>query len=233
MERYSIITEKNPREIVLLRGSGCKWKKCTFCDYHLDYSTDDLANYSLNKGVLNKITGIYRELEIINSGSFVDLDKDTLSYVKTICINKKINKLHLESHYMHRKSFPKYIEEFKAADINLIFKIGVESFDENIRENYLNKGMPSASPMDIARYFQEVNLLVGIKGQTLESILKDIEIGKKYFQRVCLNIMTENSTNIKPNKQLINDFTKVIYPIYKDDDKIDILLVNTDFGVGE
>ena len=36
LERYSIITEKNPREITLLRGNGCKWLKCRFCNYHLD-----------------------------------------------------------------------------------------------------------------------------------------------------------------------------------------------------
>ena len=36
MERYSVITEKNPREIVLLRGAGCAWRRCRFCDYHLD-----------------------------------------------------------------------------------------------------------------------------------------------------------------------------------------------------
>ena len=44
MIRYSVITEKNPREIVLLRGSGCVWKKCAFCDYHLDASTVCFSN---------------------------------------------------------------------------------------------------------------------------------------------------------------------------------------------
>ena len=33
--RYSKITEKNPREIVMLVGNGCKWRKCRFCNYHL------------------------------------------------------------------------------------------------------------------------------------------------------------------------------------------------------
>ena len=41
--RYSVITEKNPREIVMLRGSGCKWRRCRFCDYHLDFSKDVLS----------------------------------------------------------------------------------------------------------------------------------------------------------------------------------------------
>ena len=28
--RYSVITEKNPREIVMLRGSGCRFLRCRF-----------------------------------------------------------------------------------------------------------------------------------------------------------------------------------------------------------
>ena len=34
MERYSLIHTKLPREFVLLQGTGCRWGKCTFCDYH-------------------------------------------------------------------------------------------------------------------------------------------------------------------------------------------------------
>ena len=69
MIRYSEITEKNPREIVLLRGRGCRWRRCRFCDYHLDSSKDEEANYELNQEVLSKVTGKYGSLEVINSGS--------------------------------------------------------------------------------------------------------------------------------------------------------------------
>ena len=55
--RYSVIREKNPREILLLRGSGCKWRRCTFCDYHLDFSRDEDANFLLNQKELTKVTG--------------------------------------------------------------------------------------------------------------------------------------------------------------------------------
>ena len=73
-ERYSVIREKNKREIVMLRGSGCKWKRCTFCDYHFDASPDEEANFRLNEQELNKVPGLYHKLEVINSGSFCDLD---------------------------------------------------------------------------------------------------------------------------------------------------------------
>ena len=32
MDRYSEVTNKNQREIVLLKAFPCKWGKCSFCD---------------------------------------------------------------------------------------------------------------------------------------------------------------------------------------------------------
>ena len=92
--RYSIIEDKNPREIVMLVGVGCKWKKCRFCDYHLDSSKDIEANYRLNKEVLSHVTGLYNQLEVINSGSFVDLDDNTIKLIKEICVEKGITTIH-------------------------------------------------------------------------------------------------------------------------------------------
>ena len=41
MDRYSEVTNKNQREIVLLKAFPCKWGKCSFCDYILDNSNDE------------------------------------------------------------------------------------------------------------------------------------------------------------------------------------------------
>ena len=87
--RYELLTEKNPREIVMLRGSGCQWRRCTFCDYHLDYSRDEASNFELNKNILAHVTGQYHDLEVINSGSFNELDVQTISLIETICVEKK------------------------------------------------------------------------------------------------------------------------------------------------
>ena len=82
MLRYGIISEKDPREIVLLRGTGCFYRKCTFCDYHLDACSDDDENYELNKSVLKQVTGVYGNLEVINSGSFHELGERTLLLIR-------------------------------------------------------------------------------------------------------------------------------------------------------
>ncbi len=233
MTRYSVIREKNPREIVLLRGSGCKWRRCAFCDYHLDSSPDQKANFALNREVLSHVTGEYRHLEVINSGSFCDLDPDTLSLIQETCERCEINLVHFECHWIHRGEIPALRQRFAGSGIQVKIKTGVETFDLDFREKVLKKGIPCSSPEEISKGFDEVCLLFGITGQTKESMLFDIRTGLAFFERVCVNIMTENSTSIHPDPRVIEEFMDFVYPLYREDPRVDILLTNTDFGVGE
>lgn len=231
-KRYSVIREKNPREIVMLRGSGCKWKRCRFCDYHLDSSSDEQENYELNKKELMKITGVYGKLEIINSGSFCDLNEQTIRKIIEVCKEKEIAEVHFECHWIHRKEVEAFRRRFQKEGIVLKLKIGVETFDHYMRQDILCKGMAEDDPAVIASYFDEACFLFGLPGQTKESMQQDIEIGLAHFERICLNIMVENSTDIKPDPGVIRVFEKELFPVYKDNPRVDILLDNTDFGVG-
>lgn len=230
--RYSIIDEKNPREILLLRGAGCSWRRCRFCDYHLDFSRDQAENDRLNQLELAKVTGIYKNLEIINSGSFVDLSETTMNNIETTCIANGITELSFESHYTHREEIPQLRARFQKHGITVKIKIGVETFDALFRESYLDKGIDESDPAKIAEHFDACCLLQGIPGQTVASMENDIQIGLKYFQRVCINIMVENSSKIKPDPNVINAFVMELYPKYIHNQRVDILIENTDFGVG-
>lgn len=232
MERYSIITEKNPREIVLLRGFGCKWKKCSFCDYHLDFSKNAKDNFLLNRSVLDKVTGSYGKLEVINSGSFCELDADTRGYIQEICFQRNISEIHFESHYMYKDLIPALREKFEKIGVQVKVKIGVETFEHEFRENVMLKGIDEDDPAVIAENFDEVCLLFGLTGQTVKTMKSDIETGLANFERVCINIMVENTTKVRPDTGVIEKFIREIYPVYKDDERVDILLENTDFGVG-
>ncbi len=230
--RYSIITEKNPREILMLRGRGCAWKRCTFCDYHLDASPDEEANYLINIEEIQKVTGRFHHLEVINSGSFCELDEKTMSAIYEKCREKQIHTLHFETHWMYRNKLKALREHFAQIGTTVKIKIGVETFDRDFRENILFKGMPHATPSQIASYCDEACLLFGITGQTLESMKKDIETGLTHFDRICINIMTPNTTAVHPDSHAIQLFMDHLYTSYKDNPRIDILLENTDFGVG-
>ena len=230
--RYAVINEKNPREIVMLRGLGCSWRRCRFCDYHLDFSQDGKANSALNRKQLEKVTGIHGKLEVINSGSFVDLDEDTLALITKTCVSRGIGQIHFECHWRHRKEIAPFRKSFAAHGIELKIKTGVETFDSLFRESYLSKGIDTDSPEEIAQFFDEVCLLQGLPEQTAESMDRDIQTGLAFFERVCVNIMQENKRPIKPDPGVIGIFARELYPKYIDNDRVDILMENTAFGVG-
>lgn len=232
MVRYSCINEKNKREIVLLRGKGCSWRKCRFCDYHLDRCDDEEQNVTLNEKQLSRVTGCYGTLEVINSGSFCDLDERTMELIEAVCKNKKINQVHFECHWRDRDCIESLRKRFAKIRVQIKIKIGVETFDALFRESYLVKGIDTDSPKLIASYGDEVCLLQGIPGQSVERMKRDIEIGLQYFERVCVNIMVENSTMIKPDPAVIKLFQENIYPDYIENERVDILMENTEFGVG-
>lgn len=232
MPRYSVIIGKNPREICLLRGSGCKWRRCAFCDYHLDFSLNKEENYELNRAVLARVDGHLGRLEVINSGSFCDLDQQTLHEIRRVCVEKGISDLHFECHWMHRQEIAAIREFYAEAGVKVTIKMGVETFDSAYRETVLYKGIDTDSPEEIANYADEICLLFGLEGQTIESMKRDIDLGLQHFCRVCVNIMVENSTKIKPCTAVIEVFLQQLYPLYKDNERVDILLNNTDFGVG-
>lgn len=231
MERYAKIAEKRKREIVLLRSKGCVYKKCAFCDYYLDNCESDMENFALNGEVLSRVTGEYGELEVINSGSVFELDKNTLNLIKKICREKNISVIHFEAHRLYAEKIPALRSDFDGFTLKM--KLGLETFDKDFREGVLKKGIPESEPRVICENFDEANFLFGIKGQTAESMERDIRLGLEYFERICVNIMCKNTSGIPPDDGVIKQFVNRIYPIYKDNERIDILLNNTDFGVGD
>ena len=229
MNRYSKITNKNTREIVLLKAFPCIWGKCTFCDYIEDNSNNEQEIDKTNFEVLENVTGEYGVLEVINSGSCFELPKKTLEKIKEIIKEKNIKKLFLESHWCYKNK----LEDMKNFfGIPIIFKIGVETFDDDFRNVVLNKNAKFKNFQEVKKYFQSVCLMVGIKGQTKEMIKKDIDIVLNNFSYSTINIYTENTTLFKRDKNLIKWFEKE-YRFLEDKDNVEVLFENTDFGVGE
>ncbi|WP_252222005.1 MULTISPECIES: radical SAM protein [unclassified Clostridium] len=229
MDRYNIIEEKNKREIVLLKGFPCIWGKCTFCDYIDDNSTKEEEINKLNFEVLDNVNGVYKTLEVINSGSCFELPKETLKKIKEVINRNGIKKIFLESHWCYKNRLQEMRDFF---GIEIVFKIGVESFDNDFRNKFLNKNANFKTYEEVKENFQSVCLLVGIKGQNKEIIKRDIDIVLHHFDYGTVNIFTENTTEIKRDEELIKWFEKE-YQFLRDVEKIEILFENTDFGVGD
>ena len=227
MDRYALIHTKMPREFVLLQGAGCKWKKCTFCDYHEDVSSNPFA---VNESVLRQVTGQYGVLDVINSGSAMELDAETIALIKEVVKEKQIHTLWFEAHYMYRKKLTEFARQF--APVQVKFRCGVETFDTELRDIW-KKGIPSSvTPEDVAKYFQGVCLLCCTQGESKEHIMKDIEIARKHFEYFSVNVFCNNSTPVRQDKELAQWFAQEVYPRIKDVEGIEVLMENTDLGVG-
>lgn len=225
--RYSFIKTKFPREFLLLQGKGCFYKKCRFCDYYNDISENP---FEVNKPVIEKVSGETGALDIINSGSCLELDDDTMKLIYKTASEKNINTIWFETHYLYKNKLPDFRKKFPS--IKLKFRTGVESFNSKIRQ-FLNKGIPQAvTAYDIAKDFDGVCLLIGFVGQTRDDIIKDINMARKYFEYTSVNVFVENSTDIKRDENLIAWFNENLYPKIKNEPSMEILLNNTDLGVG-
>lgn len=227
MQRYSQIHTKMPREFLLLQGTGCRWRQCTFCDYHEDTSP---SPSKVNSLVLRQVTGQYGMLDIINSGSAMELDEETLRLIARTIREKEIHTLWFEAHYMYRHRLADFATRFAPATVK--FRCGVESFSPTLRRQW-NKGIPDhVTPEEIARHFQGVCLLCCTEGDSRERILSDIDTARRYFEYFSINLFCPNGTSVRRDDPLARWFVSEVYPQLKDDPHIEVLVENTDLGVG-
>ena len=227
MVRYAVIHTVMPREFVLLQGKGCKWKQCTFCDYHTDVSANP---YAVNSEVLTSVTGVYGVLDVINSGSAMELDEHTVEEIKRVVKEKNVHTLWFEAHYMYRHKLAKFAEQFEGVEVK--FRCGIESFDSALREQWKKGVAADVTAENVAKYFQGVCLLCCTEGDSKERIIRDIALAEQYFEYASVNVFCENTTRVKRDENLTKWFVREVYPELIQSKKIEILINNTDLGVG-
>lgn len=215
------------REFVLLQGRGCNWGKCTFCNYHEDVSA---SPFEINRPVLERVTGEYGVLDIINSGSAMELDDETVELIKRVVVSKNIHTLWFEAHFMYRNRLNAFAQQFAPAKVK--FRCGIESFDPQQRKRW-NKGVPDwVTVADVARHFHGICLLCCTADDSRERILADIETASRYFEYFSVNLFCDNGTPVRRSEELVSWFKDTVYPTLKDIPTIEVLLENTDLGVG-
>jgi hypothetical protein len=150
--------------------------------------------------------------------------------IKEVVKEKKIHTLWFEAHYMYKNQLAKFAEQFDGVEVK--FRCGVESFDGRLREQWRKGIATSVKASDVAKYFKGVCLLCCTEGDTKERILNDLALAERYFEYASVNVFCENSTAIKRDEELVKWFVDVVYPKLKESDKIEVLINNTDLGVG-
>lgn len=229
MNRYARITAKIPREIVLLKGRPCVWSRCTFCDYVDDNTTDDAEIERVADAVLAQVTGRWGRLEVINSGSIQELPASVWERIRDKIRQTGIDELICESYWAYRDRLAEVREFF---GIPTRIKIGVETFDDHLRNHVLNKAMPFKSPREVADLTDTICLLVGFQGQTPETVKRDIDILLSMFTYGCVNLLTPNVRNAGLIDNDIRAWFRETYGWLDEHPTVEVLWENTDFGVG-
>ena len=62
-------------------------------------------------------------------------------------------------------------------------------------------------------------------------IERDIDILENHFEKGCINVYVENTTDIKRDEELVKWFINK-YKYLEDNENIEVLINNTDLGVG-
>ncbi len=229
MNRYARITGKLPREIVLLRSLPCVWSRCTFCDYIDDNTTDlDLIRRVADEQ-LAKVTGEFGRLEVINSGSIQELPVPVRVQIRDLLADKGITEFICESYWTYRKQFDRTRAFF---GVPTRIKLGIETFDDRLRSEVLGKSMHFDSPQEVARLTDTICLLVGFRGQTQDTVRRDVDILLEHFTYGCINLFTENSKSAGLLDPDIKAWFAQNYRHLDDHPTVEVLWHNTDFGVG-
>jgi hypothetical protein len=169
-------------------------------------------------------------LDVINSGSAMELDQHTIEEIKRVVKEKNIHTLWFEAHYMYRHKLAKFAEQFEGVQVK--FRCGIESFDGALREQWKKGVATDVTAEDVAKYFQGVCLLCCTEGDSKERILRDIVLAQQYFEYASVNVFCENTTQVKRDNGLAQWFVREVYPELQQKQKIEILIDNTDLGVG-
>lgn len=221
---YGVVHSKTKREVVLLNSvGGCSWGRCAFCEYHDTYSRNAQQALVNNRRVLDKVSGIYDTLQIVCSASFPELPMSTWYDIRQVCYDKGIKKLIIELHWIWRNEQARIIDFFR--DIEILPIYGIETFDFYQREVCWFKGYGRITPEALREYAWSINLLIGVKGQTLESIMSDIiDASNAGFKLINLLVFAPNDTSVERDDELCDAFYKSdLFQRIKDDPRYEII----------
>ena len=224
--RYSEITEGFRREFILLQGTGCRWRKCTFCDYYLDESA---SPFETNEPILRMVTGKYGVLDVINSGSAMEFDEKTIALIREVVKEKNIHDLWFEAHWIYRNALEEFAKNFPC---RVHYRLGVESFNPELRLRWQKGIGRDVTPEMIRSYYDGVCLLAGLEGQTEEDIISSVQIAEKLFDYYSVNLFCPNTSKEKRSESLSRIFIEKLAPEIKRSRKAEVLIENTDLGVG-
>ncbi|HID19583.1 MAG TPA: TIGR01210 family radical SAM protein [Methanophagales archaeon] len=200
-----------PSLTVILRTAGCYWRKCTMCGFwqeSADVSHADILT-QLEHSLRNSPDEEFI-LKIFTSGSFLDereIPGETRREIAAMVKKRKgIKKLIVETR-------PEFVSAAKIADLkgveHLELAIGLETADDFIRSNYINKGFSFDDYRAASKLVKECGATVKTylllkppfvsEKKAIEDVIKSTELVAPYSSTISLNLCNVQKYTILEN----------------------------------
>ncbi len=229
LTRYARFAGTLPREVVLLKGLPCIWSRCTFCDYIDDNTNDEAVIRRVADEELAKVTGEFGRLQVINSGSIQELPLAVRERIRDLMRARGIREFWTESYWAYRKGFDA-ARRFFEVETHLF--LGVETFDDGLRNGVLNKSMHWTGPDEVAAATDSICLMIGFRGQTPDMIRRDVDILLSKFKYGFVNLFSENRLSAGLMDEDIKAWFKDEFAWLEREPNLTVLWENTGLGVG-
>ncbi|MFW9998490.1 MAG: archaeosine biosynthesis radical SAM protein RaSEA [Candidatus Hodarchaeota archaeon] len=221
IKKDRLIDEIGKEFTIILRSKGCSWGLseyggCSMCGYYLDAINKDVSTTILNNqfdiAFNNKINEIKKDsdnyiFKIYNSGSF--LDENEISQETRKYIYEKISKIEKIKEFVIESRL-EYITVEKLEEIKEFFDkkyleiaIGLETVNDYIRNNYINKGILFRGFLDVLNLLKEYN--IGVRVYLLlkppfineQVAIDDCSTSIKILRNLGVNSISINPLNIQ------------------------------------
>jgi hypothetical protein len=166
---------------------------------------------------------------VINSGSIQELPLSVRRKIRDLLQAKGIGEFWTESYWAYRKDYER-TRRFFEVDTHLF--LGVETFDDDLRNGVLNKAMHWSDPADVAEATDSICLMIGFRGQTRETVRRDIDILLSKFRYGIINLFSENRLSDGLMDEEIKAWFREEFSWLENEPHVNVLWQNTDFGVG-
>ena len=182
--------DKNSLTIILM-GFPCDWNSCHHCYFDKEATTVESLLVEKNTIILKESIEILKTneakfIKIFNGGSFFELPKQLYPILKNIFGNREIS-IESRPERITESSIKTILAELNPKLLNIF--IGFDSFNEKLRENLFNKGIPQSEITRIASIQAEKvsfysYVVFGIEGLPEESVKKSVQEFNSLFKGV-------------------------------------------------
>ncbi len=185
------------RVVIILKSYPCSWGKCSFCPFALEQSVNIKEVLETDKELIDQAIRLVEEegvnrVAVFNGGSFNELPLDIALRLGALS----------KGRVFEVEERPEFVTEEHVKGLmnllrpgKLIIRVGFEVRDEELRLNYLRKGIPDSELFRLAdlrrtlkRKGMEVEIwsyvLFGIEGIPEDEVVRSVEEFKKMFDGV-------------------------------------------------